>query len=86
MEADLVIEIMVRLNNVVIRYHIQFFSKILGGGLIAKSGNKWFLRGITSAVVYEDSELSSCDRRNYALFTDVSKFTGWIQGFVRTYG
>jgi secreted trypsin-like serine protease len=58
---------------------------ISGGGLIAKSGDKWYLRGVVSSSLI-DSAQSSCDTNNFAVFTDVSKFTQWIQGFVQTYG
>lgn len=49
------------------------------------SGNKWFLRGIISSSLY-DSVLNSCDAGNFAIFTDVSQFTGWIDAHIRNNG
>lgn len=55
-----------------------------GGGLIVKSGTKWFLRGIVSAGIRDD-ETQSCDLKSYSVFTDVTKFTNWIQQQISTY-
>lgn len=60
-------------------------SKIPGGGFITKSAGKWFLRGIVSAALI-DKALATCDTRNYAVFTDTSRFTNWIQGYIQRHG
>lgn len=58
---------------------------ITGGGLTAKNDNIWYLRGIVSSSLV-DQVLSVCDTKNYAVFTDVAKFTNWIQGHIKSYG
>lgn len=50
-----------------------------GGGLVLKSGRKWFLRGIVSASLRDEA---SCDVNNYAVFTDVAKFIPWIRNHI----
>lgn len=59
----------------------------IGGGFVVQSrqSNKWYLRGIVSSSLY-DEILSSCDVKNYAVFTDVAKHTRWIEEYVQTYG
>jgi secreted trypsin-like serine protease len=47
-----------------------------GGGLVHKINGKWTLIGIVSASLYDPATI--CDLENYALFTDVAKFNGWI--------
>jgi secreted trypsin-like serine protease len=54
-----------------------------GGGLVVENNGKWYLRGIVSASLL-DGDL--CDTKNYAVYTDVTKFNGWIQGFVQQHG
>lgn len=47
--------------------------------------NKSYLRGVVSSSIYDQSELR-CDTNNYAVFTDVAKYTDWIDNFVVRYG
>jgi secreted trypsin-like serine protease len=56
-----------------------------GGGFIVKYANKWFLRGVVSASIY-DPYLGTCDTRNYAIFTDTTQFLKWIQEFINYFG
>lgn len=55
-----------------------------GGGFVVNNNNKWYLRGIVSASLL-DQNLSTCDVKNYAVFTDVTKFQSWIQNYVKRY-
>lgn len=63
---------------------LKIFIIIAGGGFVVKSNNKWFLRGIVSSALY-DAEQATCDTKNYAVFTDTTKFTNWIQGHIAEY-
>jgi secreted trypsin-like serine protease len=56
-----------------------------GGGFAVKNGEKWFLRGVVSSALY-DSVLATCDTKNFAVFTDTTKFTRWMQEFIQQYG
>ncbi|KAL7034191.1 hypothetical protein ACKWTF_007887 [Chironomus riparius] len=56
-----------------------------GGGFIMKSNNKWYLRGIVSAALF-DKEMYMCDTKNYAVFTDVAIFKDWILTQMEVYG
>lgn len=55
-----------------------------GGGLIVKSGRKWFLRGLVSHGII-NSETQKCTPKNYVMFTDVAAFKDWIQEIVDDY-
>ena len=48
-----------------------------GGGLILKNGNKYYLRGLVSSSPRAGT--SPCDPNSFAVFTDVAKFSSWIQ-------
>lgn len=67
-----------------------------------KNNNKWFLRGMVSAGII-DQTLSSCDTQKYAVFSgekfliplfkptkvsflDMTKFNGWLQGYIQRHG
>ncbi|EEB20284.1 trypsin, putative [Pediculus humanus corporis] len=57
-----------------------------GGGLLLpqrdKYGNlRWFLRGIISLSLLQDSSLK-CDVHQYSVFTDVAKYQNWIFNYV----
>lgn len=47
-----------------------------GSGLLVKHQGAYFLRGIVSSSAYDFSE--TCDVNQYAVFTDVLKYTDWI--------
>lgn len=59
-------------------------SNIPGGGFVVESNNKWFLRGIISASLLD--ETLTCDTKNFAVYTDVTKYTSWVQGYMQMYG
>lgn len=50
-----------------------------------KNSEKWYLRGVVSSSLY-NTVLSTCDINNYAVFTDVTKYNSWIDGYMSTYG
>lgn len=56
-----------------------------GGALVAKSGSTWYLRGIVSAALL-DQTLATCDIKNFAVFTDAVRFNSWMQGYIQQYG
>ena len=56
-----------------------------GGAFFVENGNKNYLRGIVSAALW-DQQLSTCDTKNYAVFTDVQMFLPWLQGNIQQYG
>jgi secreted trypsin-like serine protease len=47
-----------------------------GSGLVVKSGNVFYLKGIVSASLTNQGQ---CDVTNFALYTNVDKFTSWIR-------
>jgi secreted trypsin-like serine protease len=54
-----------------------------GGGLFLKIENLWKLVGIVSAAVANKDVIHGatkpiCDLNNYLVYTDVSKFSDWI--------
>jgi secreted trypsin-like serine protease len=51
-------------------------STFSGGGIVLKTGKKWFIRGIVSASLRDGA---SCDVNSYAIFTDIAKFMPWIR-------
>lgn len=59
-----------------------------GGGLVfPKPGSSaqnpvWQLRGLVSVGVALQG-LGSCDTTNYAIFTDVAKYTSWIRDIIK---
>lgn len=56
-----------------------------GGGFIMQNDNKWYLRGIVSSSLL-NRETSLCDLENYAVYTDLTYYNSWIQGYMNTYG
>lgn len=46
-----------------------------GGGLFVKKGDAFFLKGLVSASL---TNAGQCDVTNFALYTNVDKFTSWI--------
>lgn len=61
------------------------FFVLAGGGFVIKNSEKWYLRGVVSSSLY-NTVLSTCDINNYAVFTDVTKYNSWIDGYMNTYG
>lgn len=57
---------------------IYFFA---GGGLTVEVDGIWYLRGIVSSALLADGV---CDTHNYAVFTDVQKFSSWLQTYVQS--
>lgn len=58
-----------------------------GGGMYLKAQDtngidRWFLRGLVSLSL-QDHETQMCDLSNYIVFTDLSKFGGWIYEVTR---
>lgn len=56
-----------------------------GSAFIVQSNNKFYLRGIVSSSLFNHVE-QSCDTKNYAVFTDVSRYTSWIQSYMNKFG
>lgn len=52
-----------------------------GGGLFVRFNQKWFLRGIVSTSLSDLYDKSGCNVNNYALYTDVCRFTEWVNKF-----
>ncbi|XP_058122122.1 chymotrypsinogen B-like [Anopheles ziemanni] len=50
-----------------------------GGGMFFQMGNYWFLRGLTSFSAVDGKLSGICDSHNYVGYTDVSKYTDWLQ-------
>lgn len=50
-----------------------------------ENAGKVYLRGVVSSGLI-NAETQSCDTNNYAVYTDVSKYTDWIDEFVRNHG
>lgn len=46
-----------------------------GAGLVVKNRDKWYLRGIVSAILINNGR---CDPDAPAVFTNVAKFVSWI--------
>lgn len=44
--------------------------------------DRWFLRGLVSLSL-QDHETQMCDLSNYIVFTDLSKYGGWIYEVTR---
>jgi hypothetical protein len=53
------------------------FSGDSGSGMFIKHNNIFFLRGIVSASLFDVQ--GNCDVTNYAIYTNVQKFTAWIK-------
>jgi secreted trypsin-like serine protease len=47
-----------------------------GGGLVVEHKGRWFLRGVVSSAIIDLT--MSCDVHKYAVYTDVNKYTDWI--------
>jgi secreted trypsin-like serine protease len=56
-----------------------------GSGFIHQVNNKYYLRGIVSSSLFNNVQ-QSCDTKNYAVFTDVARYTTWIQLFMNRFG
>lgn len=52
-----------------------------GGPLTMLKNDRWYLRGIVSTSLY-DTNTTSCDVRNYIVFTDVAQFLPWIHSYL----
>ncbi|XP_055716602.1 serine protease gd-like isoform X2 [Phlebotomus papatasi] len=52
-----------------------------GGGLIFDINGRWTIRGIVSASL-SDMLTSSCNLKEYVVFTDVAKYMDWIRTFI----
>ncbi|XP_011705942.1 PREDICTED: coagulation factor IX-like, partial [Wasmannia auropunctata] len=52
-----------------------------GGGLVVKTNNTWYLRGIVSVSLgtIQDGGIAHCDNNLYTLYTEVSRHVPWIQ-------
>lgn len=46
---------------------------------------KIYLRGIVSSAIF-DQATQSCDNNQYVVFTDVAKYTDWIDDLMSRYG
>jgi len=55
-----------------------------GTGLIVKSSNRYYLRGVVSAG--SPNADGQCDLSNFVLFTDTAKFTDWVKNYIDFYG
>ncbi|XP_058797800.1 limulus clotting factor C-like [Phymastichus coffea] len=55
-----------------------------GGGLVFKTDNKWYLRGIVSVGIGASKQgaVRTCDSHTYSLYTRVSKHMDWIQDVI----
>jgi len=53
-------------------------SEDYGSGLYVKSNGRFYLRGILSAVISDDRK-KKCSDDSYSLFTDVAKYSEWIE-------
>ena len=49
-----------------------------GGGMVFNRNGAWYLRGIVSLSVAKEG-YNFCDPNHYAIFTDLSKFSDFIQ-------
>lgn len=58
-------------------------SNLSGGAFAVSNNNRTYLRGVVSAAVRTGS---TCDNNNYSVFTDTSKFTQWIEKYMKIYG
>ncbi|GAB0097624.1 hypothetical protein DMENIID0001_132840 [Sergentomyia squamirostris] len=52
-----------------------------GSGLLFKRNDKWVLRGIVSTAL-TDTKTSSCNLKEYTIFTDIVSFLPWIETFL----
>lgn len=50
-----------------------------GGGMFFQMGDYWFLRGVTSFSAVDVKQNGICDSNNYVGYTDVNKYTTWLQ-------
>lgn len=48
-----------------------------GGGMVFKSSDTWYLRGLVSLSVAQNDK--RCDPTHYIIFTDLAKFLPWIK-------
>lgn len=55
-----------------------------GGGLVFKTGNLWFLRGIVSIGLGQKltGGIRKCDSHSYSLYTRISSHISWIQDII----
>lgn len=52
-----------------------------GGGFVLFNEGRWMLRGVISAVL-ADQRTMDCDPYNFAVYTDVAKFSDWVRYYV----
>lgn len=50
-----------------------------GGGLVFKTGDLWYIRGIVSSDIGIDRNITSCNVETYSLYTRVADHMTWIQ-------
>lgn len=54
-----------------------------GSGYVIKNGRSYYLRGIVSSSASTDT--NECDVTRYAIYTDVLKYSAWIQTFLEAH-
>uniref|UniRef100_U5EYJ0 Putative trypsin-like serine protease n=1 Tax=Corethrella appendiculata TaxID=1370023 RepID=U5EYJ0_9DIPT len=52
-----------------------------GSGLIMNMNDQWYLRGIVSNAL-TSADTSECDVDKYTVYTDITKFRGWLEGYL----
>lgn len=52
-----------------------------GGPFCLKMNDRWYLRGIVSSSLFQNSS-TSCFRHKYLVFTDIAPFLPWIRSFL----
>lgn len=55
-----------------------------GSAFISEIGSKSYLRGVVSVGIWS-LEKQNCDLTFFSVFTDVAKYTSWIQNFITKY-
>jgi secreted trypsin-like serine protease len=75
-------------QNLKSRNYKIYFSGNSGGGMVLKDDKLWKLVGIVSAAVAKKAEIygknqTICDLNNYLVYTDVSKFSDWIDQVIQ---
>ncbi|XP_058836458.1 transmembrane protease serine 9-like [Topomyia yanbarensis] len=53
-----------------------------GGGLVSFNRDHWVLRGIVSFTALRDNERTLCDSEEFAGFTKVRYYRGWLSGIL----
>lgn len=70
----------IRVLSGVFNFVLNIILALSGGGLFAKWGNLWYIRGIISASLLSNGE---CDISKYALYTNAAMHTEWVKRVVR---